>query len=132
LTEKPSVAIDPLLLFDRRELEQDNGERWIRRHRYEELFEHIKHWLREDDTRSLRGYGEPHIYRVGEWYELDHDLTSMLDNDVLLLARAALATGCKMPCKLVGPPLGRNRRRSNTVPAAPDESTARLGQMRFC
>jgi hypothetical protein len=126
------VAIEPQLLIDERDVQKAANPRWLAQHRYEALFEEFKRWLRDDDLRSLRAYGEPYIYRVGEWYELDLDLTSMLEPHVLLLAKAALATGCKMPCRLLEPPSRRNhRRKSVTRVAANHEPSPRLGQMTF-
>jgi hypothetical protein len=68
---------------------------------------------------------------VADWYEVDVELSSMLESHVLLLAKAALATGSKMPCKLVEPP-SRRKRNHAVVQAAPTtEPATRIGQMRF-
>lgn len=126
------IAVEPELLFDQRDVENTTSPRWLKRHRYEELFEEFKRSLRDDDLRSMRAYGEPYIYRVGDWYELDLELTSMLEPHVLLLAKAALATGCKLPCKLVEPASRRNRTHKRVARVAPsDEAAIPLGQMRF-
>jgi hypothetical protein len=72
------------------------------------------------------------VYQVGDWYELDEELTSMLENHVLLLAKAAFDTGAKLPCKLVEP---RGRRRRQAVckrpTPMPGGEAQRIGQLGF-
>lgn len=126
------LAIEPRLLFDEKAIESIVIPRWLRRRSYEELFEQFKTWLREGDSRSLREYGELYVYRVGDWYEIDSDLTSILYGHVLLLAKAAFDTGSKLPCKLVEPQRKRQRRENCGRQApAPVEQPLRLGQLGF-
>jgi hypothetical protein len=100
---------------------------------HDELFESVKGCLQVGDWRSLRDYGEFYVYQVGDWYEVDFELTSILEGHVLLLARAALSTGCKLPCRLVEPKSRRRRRfraKASQCSAA-GAKDLRLGQLRF-
>lgn len=124
--------VNPSLIFETNEIEHATGEAWMKRHGYEALFERFRSGLTTEDWSSLRSYGEVFVYQVADWYEVENELTSMLESHVLLLAKAALATGSKLPCKLVEPRCRRNRSTRNgarTVPTEP--SSTRLGQMRF-
>jgi DNA mismatch repair ATPase MutS len=125
------LAIEPRLLFDERGILQATNERWLTKHGYEPLLEQFKTWLRDGDSRSQRSYGELYIYTVADWYELDEELTSMLPNHALLLARAAFDTGSKLPCKLVEPKRRRERTVNENPQAAPAELQARFGQLAF-
>jgi hypothetical protein len=126
------LAIEPRLLFEEQGIARATSERWVKGRAYERLSEQFKTWLRESDWRSLRAFGELYIYQVGDWYELDEELTSMLDNHVLLLAKAAFETGSKLPCKFVEPKCKRERRTTRRTQAvAPVEQPQRLGQLGF-
>lgn len=123
------LAIEPCLLFDRSTIEAVATDRWVKRRGYEALLERFKSCLLGADQGSLREFGDIFVYQVGNWYELDKELTSMLDSHVLLLAKAAIATGSKMPCKLVEPRLRRERKRRQ--PARVEAEPIPLGQMRL-
>jgi hypothetical protein len=124
--------VKPSLIFDTKEIERSTGKAWMKRHGYETLFERFRSALTAEDWSSLRSYGEVYVYQVGDWYEVDYELSSMLDSHVLLLAKAALANGNKLPCKLVEPRCRRNRTARNGVRPVPTEPPpTRLGQMRF-
>jgi hypothetical protein len=127
------LALDPTLLFDEGEIDRLAGDKWLRRRGYEELFDIFKRWLQTGDWRSLRDYGELYVYQVGDWYEVDLELTSMLEGHVLLLAKAALATRRKLPCRVVEPKRRRERRsgRRPPEPIALPEKAPRLGQLSF-
>jgi len=58
-------------------------------------------------------------------YEVDLELTSMLEGHVPLLAKAALATGRQLPCRVAEPKCRRERRSGHK----PNESLA-LGDRR--
>ena len=127
------LAVEPTLLFDQREIERTTSARWLKQRAYEELLGSFERWLRGGDWRSLRDYGEVYVYPVGDWYEVDLELTSMLEGHVLLLAKAALTTERKLPCHVVEPHCRRNghrSRRSNPT-ATQDSPTPRLGQLSF-
>ena len=127
------LAVEPTLVFDRSEIERATKDRWLRKRGYEELFETFKRCLQVGDWRSLRDYGELFVYQVGDWYEVDLELTCMLQAHALLLAKAALATGCMLPCRIVEPKCRRQRQRRRR----PSQSLAlvgnghRLGQLTF-
>jgi hypothetical protein len=57
----------------------------------------------------------------------------MLEGHVLLLAKAALATRRKLPCRVVEPKCRRQRRsgRRPPEPVPPSEKTRPLGQLSF-
>jgi hypothetical protein len=123
-------ALSPTLLFDAREIEHETGEAWMKRHGYEGLFEQFQAWLMTEDWRSFRSYGEVYVYQVGDWYEVDDELSSMLESHVLLAAKAALATDSQLPCKVVEPRSRRNRNRGTTrIPL--EQPLVNLGQARF-
>lgn len=72
------------------------------------------------------------MYQVAAWYEVDAELSSMLETHALLLAKAAIATGSKLPCKVVEPRPRRNRRTGRAAAATPTEPPpAHLGQAHF-
>jgi hypothetical protein len=124
--------VNPSLIFETKEIERATGDAWMKRHGYEALFEGFRSSLPSEDWRSIRSYGEVYVYQVADWYEVDHELTSMLDSHVLLLAKAALVTATLLPCKLVEPRCRRNRSARNGTRTGPTEpSPTRLGQMRF-
>lgn len=127
------LAVEPTLLFDRRELERVAHDKWLRQRGYKEPFENFRRWLQIGDWRSLRDYGELYVYQVGDWYELDLELTSMLEGHVLLLAKAALATGCKLPCRVVDPRPRRQRKAGQKSPqlSPTTEKALPLGQLSF-
>jgi hypothetical protein len=127
------LAMEPTLVFDRSEIERATTESWLRKRGYEELFESFKRWLQVGDWRSLREFGELFVYQVGDWYEVDLELTSMLEGHALLLAKAAVATGCKLPSRVVEPKCRRERQRRRRPPqsVAPNENGHRLGQLTF-
>jgi hypothetical protein len=127
------LAVEPTLLFDRREIERVTSGRWLRQRGYEELLGSFERWLQGGDWHSLRDYGEVYVYPVGDWYEVDLELTSMLEGHVLLLAKAALATERKLPCHVVEPQRRRNghRSRRSRQTVAQDSQTPRLGQLSF-
>ena len=125
------LAVEPRLLFGEREIENSTNDRWLKRRAYERLFEEFKRWLQDDDRRSLGDFGELYIYQVSDLYEIDFELTSMLDGHVLLLAKAAFATGRKLPCRVVEPKCRRERKGRKPSPALPTEKAPRLGQLSF-
>jgi hypothetical protein len=126
------LAIEPLLLFSEGDILHATNDRWLTKHSYHGLLDSFKDWLRSADNRSLKQYGELYAYPVADWYEVDDELTSMLESHVLLLAKAAFATGSKLPCKVVEPRPRRNRsgKTGTHKSAAAPEPTA-LGQARF-
>jgi hypothetical protein len=126
-------AISPSLLFAPDEIERATNAMWMRRHGYDELLQRFKSWLANDDRRSLRAYGEVYVYQVADWYEVDDELTSMLETHVLLLAKAAIVTGSKLPCKVVEPRSRRNRKAGHAPRTASPAEPAppHLGQTRF-
>jgi hypothetical protein len=81
---------------------------------------------------SLVG-GELYIYQVGDWHEVDLEMTSMIEGHVLLLAKAALATGRNLPCRVVEPKCRRERQSGHRPPepVALAEKTPRIGQLSF-
>jgi len=125
------LAIDPTLLFGETEIDQATNDKWLRRHAYDGLLDSFKESLRSGNGRALRPFGDLYVYQVGDWYELDFELTSMLESHVLLLAKAAIATNSKLPCRVVEPRCRRNRkhRASTTIDSEP--LPTRLGQVRF-
>lgn len=124
--------VTPSLIFETNEIERATCEAWMNLHGYETLFERFRSALTAEDWSSLRSYGEVFVYQVADWYEVENELTSMLESHVLLLAKAALANGSKLPCKLVLPRCRRNRSvRNGTRIAPPEPPPTRLGQMRF-
>jgi hypothetical protein len=124
-------ALCPTLLFAAREIEHETGDAWMKRHGYEALFEQFQAWLTTEDWRSFRSYGEVYVYQVGDWYEVDDELSSMLESHVLLAAKAALATDSKLPCRVVEPRARRNRNRgTRRVPSA-EQPLVKVGQARF-
>ena len=127
------LAVEPTLLFDQREIERATSARWLKQRGYEELLGSFERWLRGGDWRSLRDYGEVYVYPVGDWYEVDLELTSMLEGHVLLLAKAALTTERKLPCHVVEPQCRRNghRSRRSSPTVAQESRTPRLGQLSF-
>ncbi len=126
------LALSPTLLFEADEIERSTPNAWMKRHGYEELLDIFKAWLTGEELRSLRQHGEIYVYQVGDWYEVDVELSSMLESHVLLLAKAALATGRNMPCKLVEPPSRRKRNHRGAAHAVPTAAPmTRLGQVRF-
>ncbi|MDO8690551.1 MAG: hypothetical protein Q7R39_11185 [Dehalococcoidia bacterium] len=60
----------------RRQVQRRDG--WLRKHGCEETFERFKRWLHDGDRRSLREYGELYVYQVGDWHEVDWELTTDL------------------------------------------------------
>ncbi len=127
------LALEPTLVFDALEVESNDSNTWLRRRGYEELFDKFKRWLQDGDWRSFGEYGELYVYQVGDWYEIDLELSSMLQSHALLLAKAAVATGCKMPCRVVEPK-PRRQRKSSRRPSrsGPVRAKApRLGQLGF-
>ena len=127
------LAVEPTLVFDRGEIERETTDRWLQKRGHEELFQSFKSCLQVGDWRSLRDYGELFVYQVGDWYEVDWELTSMVEGHALLVAKAAIATGCKLPCRLVEPKCRRQRQRSRSLSqfAALNEIGHRLGQLSF-
>jgi hypothetical protein len=123
------LAIEPRLLFDHSTIDAVATDRWVKRHGYDALLETLESCLVDSGEGSFPEYGEVFVYQVGDWYELDHELTTMLDAHILLLAKAAIATGCKMPCKLVEPRARRERKRRQT--AKVEAPSIPIGQMRF-
>ena len=109
------LAVEPTLLFDRTYIERAANDKWLQKRGYEELFDRFRHRLNNDDLKALAEYGELFVYQVGDWYEIDHELTSMLSSHVLLLAKAALATGRKLPCRVVEPRSWRQRKSPKRV-----------------
>jgi hypothetical protein len=84
--------------------------------------------LARSDFRGLREYGELYVFQVIGGYDVDWELTTMLPSRAMLLARAALDTNTKLPCRLVLPRAWRGRRkRKKIVPQRPSV----LGQMRM-
>lgn len=129
------LAIDPALLFDTETLQGLSNDRWLRRLHYEELFEQFKRCLVAGDNKGLHEYGELYVYEVDGWYELDKELTSMRLSHTLVLARAAVASACKLPCQVVQPRAWRGktsqRRSARQTASAPTGQTIVLGQMAF-
>lgn len=127
------MAVEPRLVFDPGDMERSAGDGWRRKRGYEELFERFKRCLQNGDRRSFREYGELYIYQVGDWYEVDWELTTLDRGHALLLATAALAAGCKLPCRLVEPKSHRNRRprRARTLAVSSEEAPPKLGQLGF-
>lgn len=124
--------VNPSLIFETNEIEHATGETWMKRHGYDGLFERFRSALTGEDWRSLASYGEVFVYQVADWYEVDNELTSMLESHVLVLAKAAMATGGRLPCKLVLPRCRRNRStRNGGRPVPTEQLPTRLGQMRF-
>jgi len=121
-----SVALEAGLVFDRAEVDRTTSGAWLRRRGYEELLGTFQRCLRSRDWRLLREYGELCVYQVGDWYEVDIQLSSMKRDHVWLLAKAALAFGCDLPCLLVPP----RCRRSQARALAPLEMRP-LGQLSF-
>ena len=127
-----SLAVEPTKLFDAPDLDRVADPAWLRRVRYEEMFERFKEWLRVGDQRSLRDYGEVFVYPVHDWYEVDLELTSMCQSVVLLLAAAAHAMSTRMPCRVVEPkPLRRAPRQREREVLAPVATSSRIGQLSF-
>ena len=114
------LAIDPLLLYDRCELESPA--------RDEGLFEDFKGWLRENRLRMFAEFGEVYVFPVHRWYEVDSELSTMLPHHLRLLAKAALETKTKVPCTLIQP--RAHRQKSSRAGASPVKPvTTRLGQL---
>ncbi|MEX2158148.1 MAG: hypothetical protein WEB04_01980 [Dehalococcoidia bacterium] len=124
-------ALSPTLLVEAREIEYETGDAWMKRHGYEALFEQFQTWFKNQDWRSFRSYGEVYVYQVGDWYEVDEELSSMLESHILLAAKAALATDSKLPCKVVEPRSRRNRDGGTTRVPSAAQPLVRLGQARF-
>jgi hypothetical protein len=84
--------------------------------------------LERNDLRSLREYGELYVFEVFGGYDVDWELTTMLPSRAMQLARAALDTGSKIPCRLVLPRAWRGKRKRRMVVPPKRHS---LGQMRM-
>ena len=125
------LAFEPRLLFSQREIENAANDKWLKGRANERLFEEFKRWLQDDDRRSLRDFGELYTYQVGDLYEIDFELTSMLEGHVLLLAKAAFATGRKLPCRVVQPKCRRERKGRKASAAVPAKNAPRLGRLGF-
>ena len=116
------IALDPGLLFSISGLQRVRTD--------QRAYEVLHDLLVRDDLRGLRDHGELYVFEFDGDYEIDWELSSMLPSRALILGRAALNTGQKIPCRLVLPRAwrGRRKRRSRqTVKPQP----AQLGQMRF-
>jgi len=118
------LAIDPLLLFERCDLNFAV--------RDEALFEDFKRWLRESRVRELEEFGRLYVFVFDRWYEVEPALTTMLPHHAKLLAKAALETGTKLPCRLVEPRprRGHSHSRTHASKLILAEQTP-LGQLRF-
>jgi hypothetical protein len=125
------IAIEPRLLFDEKAIEKATNERWLRDRAYQRILGLFQQWLREGDLRLLKGFGELYVYQVGDWFEVDHDLTTVLESHILLLAKAAFATSRKLPCKLIQPSVRRSRSNHHEARVMPAVEATRLGQLRF-
>ncbi|HXG36619.1 MAG TPA: hypothetical protein VNL15_06600 [Dehalococcoidia bacterium] len=123
------LAVDPALVLERSDIERASG-KLVRDLRHQQLVKEFRQHLERGDMRPLKEYGEIYIYPFADWYEVDWELTSMIPNHVLLLAKAALEAGCKLPCRLVQP---KSRRALRTVRRRPKviEQPKRLGQLQF-
>ena len=126
------MALDPRLVFDATDLDGSRFERWLRREGYGERLDALIDSLRRADTASLGEYGQLYVYPVADWYEPDWELSTMRSDHALLLAKAALTVGEKLPCRVVAPKSQRGRvrrvaRRSTPVETPPQ----RLGQLGF-
>ena len=124
LVKASFLALDPLLLFERHEIESATGPDWLR-----DDFEQV---LTGISRKRLADFGAIFVYGVDSWYEVDTELTSMPPHHLKLLARVAVETGTKLPCQLVEP---KPRRRYHVVPKtrviqAPTQDIA-LGQLRL-
>lgn len=120
---KPA-SIDASLIFDRAEVERVTSRAWARP--YAGVSAAFERCLQSGDRETLLEYGEVCAYQVGEWYEVDWELTSMSRRHVWLLAKAALVLGGDVPCRLV-PPRCRRPQPRPFVPLAPHP----VGQLSF-
>jgi hypothetical protein len=117
------IALDPALLFDTAPLMRMKVEQ-----RPYEVFCDL---LSRNDLRGLRDHGEIYVFEFDGIYEVDWELTSMLPSRAFMLARAALDTGEKMPCRLVLPRAWRNRRKRRKKEKVHQPQPVELGQMRL-
>lgn len=116
------IAVDPALLFDRASLARMKVE-----HRPHEVFSDL---LSRNDLRGIRDYGEIYVFEFDGGYEIDWELTSMLPSRAMALARSALDTREKVPCRLVLPRAWRNKR-NRRRPETSQPQPVELGQMRL-
>lgn len=118
------IALDPALLFDTAPLARMRVEQ-----RPYEVFCEL---LSRNDLRGLRDHGEVYVFEFDGMYEVDWELTSMLPSRAFILARAALDTKEKVPCRLVLPRAWRNKRkRRKREKEVIQPQTVELGQMRL-
>jgi hypothetical protein len=126
------LALDPSLLYDTRELEALVNKHWSHSNGRGALLQEFEKLLREQDYRALRDFGELFVYRVGEWYEVETELTTLPADHVKLLALAAFATGQKLPCRVVEPKPRRKHRLPRSLPGNDLEmEQVPLGQLKL-
>lgn len=128
------VSLEPHLVFDQAGIENATKDKWLKGRAYQRLYEMFKRWLRAHDWRPLRDFGELYVYQVADdLYEVEDELTSMQPGHILLLAKAAFATGSRLPCQVVEPKCRRerngNRRQPRRAPSS--KKTLQLGQLGF-
>jgi hypothetical protein len=116
------IALDPRLLFDADDLARLR----LEDHLYMALVDPVK----RHDYKALREYGELYVFEVFGGYDIDWELTTMLPSRAVHLARAALETGSKLPCRLVPPKAWRGRRKKKRDPQPP-QPPKNFGQMRL-
>jgi hypothetical protein len=124
------IAIEPRLLFDEAAIDRVVTSKWLKRRGYQDLIEYFKEGIRNGDKRPLFEYGELCIYPVGELYELDRRLTSMLEDHILLLAKAAFTVRAKLPCQVVQP-AGHRHRHGDGPKQGTAAAALPLGQLSF-
>lgn len=118
------IALDPWLMFDKGPLER-------LRVQNAELFVRFQELLRSGRSSSLKDDGELYVFPVHDWYEIDRELSTMSLGRAMLLAKAALVTNQKVPCRLVRPKPWRDRSEARRNGSTPAPSQTRVGQMRF-
>ena len=71
------------------------------------------------------------MFPVYDWYEIDRELSTMLLSRAMLLAKAALVTNQKVPCRLVRPKPWRDRSEERRNGHAPEPSQTQVGQLQL-
>lgn len=126
------MALEPRLVFDATDLDGNRFDKWLRREGYGERLEALVESLSRTDTTTLAEYGQLYVYPVGDWFEPDWELSTIRSDHALLLAKAALIAGEKLPCRVVLPKSQRSRRHRPPRQSTPVETPPkRLGQLGF-
>ena len=118
------IALDPWLLFDRGPLERLQVQN-------AELFADFQELLGTGRNRALKEHGELYVFAVHDCYEIDRELSTMLLSRAMLLAKAALITNQKVPCRLVRPKPWRDRSEARRSGHAPEPSQTQVGQLQL-